>query len=80
MMSIDWEFKLRKRRGGVFEKTTMISLTCLEERKGNYISIQRKHSIRFTQNLLVKEILSNGRWRLDFSSPQHSLLLSWLNT
>ena len=30
--------------------------------------IQREHSIRFKQ-LLVKEILANGPWRLDFYGP-----------
>ena len=46
-------------------------LTFLLERKKNYISIQREHSIRFKQ-LIVKEILVNGPWRLDFMVPQRS--------
>ena len=49
-------------------------LTFLQERKENYISIQREHSIPLKQ-LLVKEMLVNRPWRLDFLVPQRSVLL-----
>ena len=39
------------------------------------MSIESEHSMLFKQ-LLVKEILVNWPWRLDFMVPQRSLLLS----
>ena len=62
-----------------FLKILQLFFKLFVREKGNYISIQREHSIRFKQ-LLVKEILANGPWRLDFMVPQRSLLLKWLNT
>ena len=64
VMSTEMEVQLRK-RDRVFEKITIIFLTFLLKRKENYISIQMGHSISFKQ-LLVKEILVNGPWKLDF--------------
>ena len=37
-------------------------------REKNHISLQREYSIPLKQ-LLVKEILVNGPWRLDFLGP-----------
>ena len=62
-MSTELEVSIEKRRLSVFEKTEIIFLTLLQERKENYISIQMEHSKPFKQ-LLVKEILVNGLWRL----------------
>ena len=56
MMSIELEVSTEKKI--VFlEKTTIILLTFLQERKESYISIQREYSIHFMQ-LLVKGISS----------------------
>ena len=54
VMSTELEVSIEKIRQSDFEKTTIIFLTFLSERKKNYISIQREHSIRFKQ-LVVKK-------------------------
>ena len=54
MMSIELDVSIEE-KDSVSEKTTIILLTFLQERKESYISIQREYSIHFMQ-LLVKRI------------------------
>ena len=54
MMSIELDVSIEK-KGSVSEKTTIILLTFLQEKKESYISIQREYFIHFMQ-LLVKRI------------------------
>ena len=54
MMSTELEVSNEK-KDSVSEKTAIILLTFLQERKESYISIQREYSIHFMQ-LLVKRI------------------------
>ena len=75
LMSTELEVSTEKKDKSIFERTTIIFLTVLLESKENHISIQKEHSVPF-QQLLMKEILVNGAWRLDLMVPQRSLLLS----
>ena len=51
-------------------------------REKGKLYLNTKGSFRTFQavNTVVKEILVNGPWKLEFMVPQRSLLLSWLNT
>ena len=78
LMSTELQVSIEK-KDKVFLKRLQVFFNLFVREKGKYISVQRDHSIPF-KHLLVKEILVNGPWRLDFMVPQRSLLLSLLNT
>ena len=68
LMSTELEVSINKKDEVVFLKRLQLFFLPFCKRMENYISIQpgREHSISFKQ-LLVKEILINGPWRLDFA-------------
>ena len=56
----------------VFENTTIVSFDLLVREKGKlYLNTKGQHSIPFKQ-LLVKETLVNGPWKLDLMGSTYS--------
>ena len=78
VMSTELEVSIEK-KDKVFLKRQQSFFNLFVREKGKLYLNTKEHSIRFKQ-LPVKEILVNGRWRLDFMAPQSSLLLSWINS
>ena len=80
VMSTELEVSIEKIKDKVFLKRLQLFFQPFRKKERKIIS-QYKGSIPYLfKQLLVKEILVNGPWRLDFLVPQRSLLLSWLNT
>ena len=61
-------------------------LQSIEQRCNHFVRekgklyLNTKGAFRTFKQLLVKQILVNGPWRLDFMISKRPLLLSWLNT